>query len=83
MPEVYEQNRGKCGYVVMESMIANSRILLEKMGYGCKYTYRELLKLCELTETQLCFAIMFLLREGRISQYREADVVYELIPVRR
>ncbi len=63
----------------MESMIINSRKLLEKMNRGCKYTYHELLKLCELTETQLCFAIMFLLREGMISQYRESDVVYELI----
>lgn len=64
----------------MESMITNSRILLERMSRGCKYTYHELLRICELTETQLCFAIMFLLREGMICQYREADVVYELVP---
>ncbi len=50
------------------------------MRVGCKYTYRELLTICGFTETQLCFAILHLLKDGRISQYREADVVYELLP---
>lgn len=53
------------------------------MRLGCKYTYRELQKICDFTETQLCFAILCLLRDGHISQYRETDVVYELIPVQR
>lgn len=66
----------------MESMIKNSSILLEKMRLGCKYTFRELLRICDFSETQLCFAILCLLREGRISQYRESDVIYELLPAR-
>lgn len=66
----------------MESMIKNSSILLKKMRLGCKYTFRELLRICDFSETQLCFAILCLLREGRISQYRESDVIYELLPAR-
>lgn len=65
----------------MDTIIKNSRILLGKMSYGCKYTYHELLRICDFTETQLCFAILCLLKDGRLSQYRENDVVYELIPV--
>ncbi len=63
-------------------MIKNSKILLDRMCYGCKYTYEELLKICNFTETQLCFAILCLLKEGRISQYRDRSVIYELIPVK-
>lgn len=66
----------------MDSIINNSKTLLNKMCYGCKYTYKELLKICNFTESQLCFAILCLLRDGKISQYREKEVVYELIPVR-
>lgn len=66
----------------MDSIINNSKILLNKMCYGCKYTYKELLRICNFTESQLCFAILCLLRDGKISQYREKEVVYELIPVR-
>lgn len=63
----------------MDAIINNSRILLEKMCLGCKYTYPELLKICDFTESQLCFAILFLIRNGKISQFREDDVVYQLI----
>ncbi len=63
----------------MTSIIENSKVLLSKMSLGYKYTYRELQKICDFTESQLCFAILYLLREGKISQYRESDVVYELI----
>ncbi|MDE5655821.1 MAG: hypothetical protein K2I19_01915 [Muribaculaceae bacterium] len=64
----------------MDLTTENSKTLLDKMRVGCKYTYRELLTICDFTETQLCFAILHLLKDGRISQYREADVVYELLP---
>lgn len=64
---------------IMDAIINNSRILLEKMCLGCKYTYHELLKICDFTESQLCFAILFLIRNGKISQFREDDVVYQLI----
>lgn len=63
----------------MDLMIENSKILLEKMSVGCKYTYRELQKICDFTEPQLCFAILYLIRAGKILQYRESDVVYELL----
>lgn len=66
----------------MDSIITNSRLLLEKMCIGCRYTYRELLRLCDFTELQLCYAILYLLKDGRISQYREAEVIYELQPIR-
>lgn len=65
----------------MDSIITNSKTLLDKMCYGCKYTYKELLKICNFTESQLCFAILYLLKNGIISQYRETNVVYELVPV--
>ena len=65
----------------MDSIILNSKLLLEKMCIGCKYTYRELLRICGLTETQLCFAILRLLKDGKINQYRDTDVMYELLPV--
>lgn len=65
----------------MDSIIKNSKTLLSRMTLGCKYTYNELLKICEFTDTQLCFAIMRLLKDGKISQYRDKKVVYELIPV--
>ncbi len=64
----------------MDSIVKNSNILLNKMYLGCKYTYHELQRICNLSETQLCFAIMNLLRDGKICQYRDSDVVYELIP---
>lgn len=64
----------------MDSMNKDSKFLLEKMCLGYKYTYRELLKICDFTETRLCFAILCLLRDGRLRQYRESDVVYELNP---
>lgn len=81
-----EQRRGQAGFDVcdnkcyMDSMIQNSSILLDKMCLGCKYTYNELLKICEFTETQLCFAILYLLKDGKISQYRDNGVIYELVP---
>ena len=58
----------------MDSIITNSRLLLEKMRIGCRYTYRELLR--------LCYAILYLLKDGRINQYRDAEVIYELQPIR-
>ncbi len=64
----------------MDLIKKNSNTLLSRMCAGCKYTYNELLRICGLTETQLCFAIMSLLKEGKICQYRESRVVYELIP---
>ena len=53
------------------------------MALGCKYTYQELLKICEFTDTQLCFAILRLLKDGKISQYRDKNVVYELVPLKK
>ncbi len=67
----------------MDSIIRNSRILLEKMCHGYKYTYKELQKICDFTETQLCFAILYLLKDGKIQQYRDNDVIYELVPIKR
>lgn len=66
----------------MDSIIKNSMTLLSRMAHGCKYTYQELLKICEFTDTQLCFAILRLLKDGKISQYRDKNVVYELVPLK-
>ncbi|MDE5920356.1 MAG: hypothetical protein K2G82_01915 [Paramuribaculum sp.] len=66
----------------MESIITNSRLLLEKMCIGGRYTYPELRRLCNFTEMQLCYAILYLLKDGRINQYRDTEVVYELQPAR-
>ncbi|MDE5662556.1 MAG: hypothetical protein K2L35_07780 [Muribaculaceae bacterium] len=63
----------------MDTITINSKYLLEKMRLGCKYTYRELLKLCDFTETQLCFAILALVRAGKMNRYREHEVMYELV----
>jgi len=63
----------------MDLIKKNSNALLTIMREGCKYTYSELLRICGFTETQLCYAIMSLLKEGKICQYRESRVVYELI----
>lgn len=64
----------------MDLNIQNSMRLLDTMSIGYKYTYRELQEKCGFTETQLCLALLCLLRDGIISQYRDADVVYELLP---
>ncbi len=64
----------------MDLITQNSMQLLGTMSVGCKYTYRELQKKSDLPETQLCFAILSLIRDGVIHQYRDTDVVYELIP---
>ena len=83
--DIGEQNHSHGGFDVcdnncyMDSMILNSSILLDKMCLGSKYTYNELLKICGFTETQLCFAILCLLRDGKISQYRDNGVIYELV----
>lgn len=63
----------------MDTITINSKYLLEKMRLGCKYTYRELLKLCDFTETQLCYAILTLVRDGKMNRYREHEVMYELV----
>ncbi len=66
----------------MDLTMINSKILLDKMSLGYKYTYKELQKICNFTETQLCFALLHLMKAGRIAQYRDSGVFYELIPVR-
>lgn len=48
------------------------------MKCGCKYSFFELMKQCRLPDIQLCYALLELLREGKICQYREDEVVYEL-----
>lgn len=62
----------------MDSIITNSNTLSSRMRSGCRYTFNELLKICGFTDTQLCFAILRLLKDGKIDQYRDGRVVYEL-----
>ncbi len=62
---------------MIDKIIANSKSLLKKMNSGCRYTYYELLDICGLTETDLCYAILYLLRDGKMVQYRMQEVYYE------
>lgn len=63
----------------MTAIVQNSDNLLRKMKTDCVYTFYDLRNICDYSETELCFAILYMIKNGKIRQYRNDDVVYELI----
>lgn len=63
----------------MTAIIQNSSNLLLKMKSDCAYTFRELKSMCGYSETELCFAILYMIQKGKMRQYRNDDVFYELV----
>lgn len=62
----------------MSAIIKNGKSLFRKMKGGCEYTFNELKKLCGYEDTDLCFAVMYLIKEGQVVQYRTNDVYYQV-----
>lgn len=62
----------------MSVIIRNGKNLLQKMVAGCEYTFKELKRLCDITESELCMAVLYLIKEGKVRQYRTDSVYYQL-----
>ncbi len=61
------------------TVMINAMNLFEKLIAGYRYTFNELLSICNYTSTELCMALLYLIREGKVMQYRQHQVVYQMI----
>lgn len=58
--------------------IENSKWLFNKMGLR-PHTYQELLEESDYTELELCYAILYLLKTGKIRQYKATkSIIYRV-----
>lgn len=62
----------------LKTIIEDSNRIYEMLSNGIKYLYHELQELTHMDDTQLCLAICQLIRDGRICQQAEANLVYYL-----
>lgn len=62
----------------LKNIVEDSNHIYEQLSQGIKYLFYELQELTRMSDTQLCLAICQLLRDGRISQYQEENLVYYL-----
>lgn len=65
--------------MAITTVMLNARDLLKKLVAGTQYTFTELLSICNYTPTDLCLALLYLIREGKMRQYRLQGVVYQPI----
>lgn len=63
----------------MSTVMVNALNLFEKLIAGYRYTFNELLAICDYTTTELCMALLYLIREGKMTQYRRQQVVYQTV----
>ena len=49
------------------------------MVTGYEYTFNELMKLCGYSDTELCLAVLYLIKEGKVKQYRTHDIYYQVV----
>lgn len=71
-----------CYKMKLLKAINDGKSLLAMMKEGYQYTFNELTELCGLKSTELCCAILCLIRDGKINQERMTDVVYQVVPAR-
>lgn len=62
----------------LKTIIEDSNRIYELLSNEIKYLYHELQELTCMNDTQLCLAICQLIRDGRICQQAEANLVYYL-----
>lgn len=62
----------------LKNIVEDSNHIYEQLSQGIKYLYHELQELTRMDDTQLCLAICQLIRDGRISQRHEDNLVYYL-----
>ena len=62
----------------LKNIVKDSNHIYEQLSQGIKYLYHELQELTRMDDTQLCLAICQLIRDGRISQRQEDNLVYYL-----
>lgn len=65
--------------MAMATVMLNARNLFKKLIAGYRYTFNDLLSICNYPPTELCMALLYLIREGKMRQYREHQVVYQPI----
>ena len=63
----------------MSVITSNGRNLLHMMVTGYEYTFNELMKLCCYSDTELCLAVLYLIKEGKVKQYRTHDIYYQVV----
>lgn len=61
-----------------KNIVEDSNHIYKQLSQGIKYLYHELQELTHMDDTQLCLAICQLIRDGRISQRQEDNLVYYL-----
>lgn len=62
----------------LKNIVEDSNHIYEQLSQEIKYLYHELQELTRMDDTQLCLAICQLIRDGRISQRQEDNLVYYL-----
>lgn len=62
----------------LKAIIEDSNRIYEMLSNEIKYLYHELQELTSMDDTQLCLAICQLIRDGRICQQTEANLIYYL-----
>lgn len=65
----------------LKTIVEDSNRIYGQLSNGIKYLYHELQELTNMGDTQLCLAICQLLRDGRISQWQEENLVYYSIRI--
>ena len=65
--------------MAMTTVMLNAKNLFMKLVAGTQYTFNELLNICNYPPTDLCLALLYLIREGKMVQYRTQRVVYQPI----
>lgn len=65
--------------MAITTVMLNAKNLFMKLVAGTQYTFNDLLSICNYPPTELCMALLYLIREGKMRQYREQQVVYQPI----
>ncbi|MBQ8867024.1 MAG: hypothetical protein IJ013_04805 [Bacteroidaceae bacterium] len=62
----------------LRTIVEDSNLIYRQLSDNIKYLYHELQELTRMSDTRLCLAICQLLRDGRICQQQEENLVYYL-----
>jgi len=65
----------------LKTIMEDSNRIYGQLSNGIKYLYHELQELTNMGDTQLCLAICQLIRDGRLYQHQEDNLVYYSIRI--
>ena len=65
--------------MTMSAVTDNAKNLFQKLVAGYQYTFKELSALCDYTHTELCLALLYLIKEGKMKQYRLQEVYSQAV----